>query len=88
MIGQIIAKEEIPLYKIVKAPEDHSKELRNKLENAMRLGNAFKSKATIVFQAEDGPKRVETTVWNVTENFIQLKNNIFIPVKSLLDVDY
>ena len=88
MIGQIISKEEIPSCKIVKAPEDHSKELKGKLENAMRLGNAFKSKATIIFQAEDGPKRVETTVWNVTDGFIQLKNNIFIPTGSLLDVDY
>lgn len=88
MLGKIISKEDIPYCKIIKAPEDHSTELKSKLENAMRLGNAYKSKATIVFQAEDGPKRVETTVWCVTDGFIQLKNNIFIPTRSLLDIEY
>ncbi len=88
MIGELILKEEIPNCKIIQAAEDHSNELKEKLENAMRLGNEFKSKAVIAFQTEDGPKKVETTVWAVTENYIQLKNGILIPTKSLIDIEY
>ncbi|SUJ24645.1 Uncharacterised protein [Sphingobacterium spiritivorum] len=44
MIGELIAKEELPNYKIIPAPVDHSELLKDKLEGALRLGNAFKSK--------------------------------------------
>lgn len=88
MIGELILKEDIPNCKIISASEDHSEELKSKLENAMRLGNEFKSKATIVFQTEEGKKRVETTVWAVTENYIQIKSGVVIPTKSLIDIEY
>lgn len=88
MIGELIFKEEIPNCRIIKASVDHSKELKEKLENAMRLGNEFKSKANIIFQTEEGPKRVETTVWAVTENYIQIKSGVLIPIQSLLDIEY
>ena len=88
MNGSLIGKEEIPALKIIPASEDHTKELNNKLRGAMRLGNEFKSKASIIFQTDQGVKRVETTVWAVTEHFIQLKNGVVIPVKSLIDIEY
>ena len=63
-------------------------ELQNKLKSALRLGNEFKSKATITFQTLDGPKRVETTVWTLTDDALQIKNGIVLPLVSLLDIDY
>ncbi len=84
----LISKEDIRLYKIVDAPESHVSELRYKLQSAVRLGNEFKSKSLITFQTSDGPKRVETTVWSLTEEYIQLKNAVMIPLRSLLDIDY
>ncbi|WP_053058371.1 MULTISPECIES: hypothetical protein [Pedobacter] len=85
---EIVEKEHIGYLNIVNATEDHGTELKSKLEEAQRLGNEFKSKAIITFNTTIGPKKVDTTVWSVTEKFIQLKNNIHIPIKSLIDIDF
>ncbi|SEL04961.1 hypothetical protein [Parapedobacter koreensis] len=85
---ELIPKEDIPKYRLAKASEDHSRELRPKLQGALRLGNEFKSKATITFQTLDGPKRVETTVWTLTDDALQIKNGVVLPLGSLLDVEY
>lgn len=85
---QIIEKERIGEYKIVPAEVDNTAALYDKLRSAQRLGNEFKSKTTIVFQTEDGPKRIETTVWSLTERYIQIKNGILIPLKSIIKVDF
>jgi len=87
-IVELIPKEDIPKYKLVRASEDHISELRQKLRGAVRLGNEFKSKATITFQTVEGPKRVETTVWTLTEDALQIKNGVVLPLGSLLDIDY
>ena len=85
---ELIPKEDIPKYKLSRASEDHISELRQKLRGAVRLGNEFKSKATITFQTVDGPKRVETTVWTLTDDALQIKNGVVLPLGSLLDIDY
>jgi hypothetical protein len=84
----LIEKEHIQDFKIIHADQDRTKELYSKLLGAQRLGNEFKSKVAIVFQTEDGPKRVETTVWSLTEKYIQIKNGIHIPLNSIIEVDY
>lgn len=86
--AELIPKEDISKYKLTRASEDHSMELQDKLRGALRLGNEFKSKATITFQTLDGPKRVETTVWTLTEDSLQIKNGVVLPLGSLLDIDY
>lgn len=85
---EIIEKEQIGYLNIINSKEDHTVELKTKLDEAQRLGNEFKSKAIITFNTTIGPKRVDTTVWSVTEKYIQLKNNIHIPLKSLIDIDF
>ncbi len=85
---ELIPKEDIPKYKLARASEDHVLELRQKLRGALRLGNEFKSKAIITFQTVDGPKRVETTVWTLTDDALQIKNGVVLPLGSLLDIDY
>lgn len=86
--AELIEKEDIRRYKIIDAPESHVSELRYKLQSAVRLGNEFKSKSVITFNTTEGPKRVETTVWMLAENYLQLKNGIMVPLNSLLDIDY
>ncbi|GGG88659.1 hypothetical protein GCM10007415_23360 [Parapedobacter pyrenivorans] len=86
--GELIPKEDIPKYKLARASEDHVMELRPKLRSALRLGNEFKAKAIITFQTVEGPKRVETTVWTLTEDALQIKNGVVLPLGSLLDIDY
>lgn len=87
MLGQIIEKEQIQEYKIISADTDRSASLRDRLHDAQRLGNEFKSKTSIVFQTEDGPKRIETTVWSLTENYVQIKSGVLIPLKSIIEVE-
>lgn len=86
--AELIPKEDIPKYKLARASADHSMELRDKLEGALRLGNEFKTKATITFQTLEGPKRVETTVWTLTDDALQIKYGVVLPLGSLLDIDY
>jgi hypothetical protein len=88
MVAELINKEDLVNYKITKAFEDQRSMLRQKLNNALRLGNEFKSKCNIVFQTSDGPKRIETTVWTLTEDYLQIKSGVVIPLTSLIDIDY
>jgi len=88
MLGELIQKELIEVNKIIPADQNHTEELRNKLNSAQRLGNEFKSKADITFNTNEGAKTVSTTVWSVTEKYLQLKNGIHIPLNSLIDIDF
>ncbi|ATP56984.1 hypothetical protein CPT03_11065 [Pedobacter ginsengisoli] len=88
MLGELIEKESIDISKIVPADQNHTEELRDKLNSAQRLGNEFKSKADITFNTTEGPKTVNTTVWSVTEKYIQLKRGVHIPLSSLIDIDF
>ena len=87
MIGTIIEKEDILNHKFIAAETNRSEELRSKLVDAQRLGNEFKSKASIVFNTIYGPFRVETTVWSVTDKYVQIKSGVLIPLAALIDVE-
>lgn len=88
MIGTLIEKEHINEYKLIPAANIKVDELRAKLNAAQRLGNEFKSKVSIAFNTTEGPMRVETTVWSLTEGYIQLKSAVLIPLVSILSVEY
>ncbi len=88
MLGELIEKEAIDISRILPADQNHTEELKDKLTAAQRLGNEFKSKADITFNTMDGTKTVSTTVWAVTEKYIQLKNGIHLPLSSLIDIDF
>lgn len=88
MKAELIEKEEVINYTLLDAPADERHVVKEKLQGALRLGNEFKSKAYITFQTDQGPKRIETTVWNVTDNYIQIKNRVLIPISSLIDITY
>lgn len=84
----LIAKEEIPQYKIVPAFVDNTSHWTKELHYAVRLGNEFKGKTSITFETTQGPRTVSTTVWSVTDNFIQLKGGTTIPLVSIIDVHF
>lgn len=88
MVGTLIEKEQIGEHKIIAAEQNRADELRAKLNDALRLGNEFKSKVSLAFNTEDGPKRVETTVWSLTEKYIQIKSGVLIPLVSMISVDF
>jgi len=88
MTVELIEKENLYQYKVIDAPTDHSLELKSKLQNALRLGNEFKSKTSITFMTQEGPKRIETTVWSLTDKYLQIKGGILLPLSSLITIDY
>lgn len=86
--GTIIEKEQIPDYSIIPAFVDKSDYWRTELQYAARLGNEFKGKTRITFETTEGPRTVNTTVWSVTDNFMQLKGGMNIPLHSIIDVQF
>lgn len=87
MEAEFIEKEEVINYHFLAADIRRREVTREKLERALRLGNEFKSKTYITFQTDQGPKRIETTVWTLTDEFIQIKGGVTIPLKSLINIE-
>lgn len=85
---ELIPKENILNYNFLNAPTEDIKLQKEKLMNSVRLGNEFKSKSYITFQTDQGPKKIETTVWSVTEKYLQIKNGVLIPLTSVIDIQY
>jgi len=88
MTAELIEKEEIDVKKIIPTDLSLPEDSLRRLASVGRLGNEFKAKATITFNTVEGSKKVYTTVWSVTEKYIQLKNNIHIPIKSIVDIEF
>ncbi len=86
--GTVIQTEQIPDYKIIPAFVDKSEYWEKEMQYAVRLGNEFKGKTTITFETTQGPRSVTTTVWSVTNHFIQLKGGLAIPLNSVIDVHF
>lgn len=87
-MGTIIEKEQIPNCNIVPAFVDKTEYWEKEMQYAVRLGNEFKGKTTITFETTQGPRSVTTTVWSVTNNFIQLKGGLSIPLNSVIDMHF
>lgn len=85
---ELIEKEEVVNYHFVSVEKDKSLITKEKLERAVRLGNEFKGKTYITFMTDSGPKKIETTVWTLTDHYIQIKGSVAIPQKSLIDVSW
>ncbi|MFC5045909.1 hypothetical protein ACFSTE_20325 [Aquimarina hainanensis] len=87
---QTIEKEQI---KFLKFPK---KEVLNKrkdqidrileLQRAMVLGNIEHQKVKIVFVDDNGIKRVETTIWGITDKEVILKGSTIIPLKRIIRI--
>ena len=63
--------------------EQHE-DLRHQLEQATRLGNGYHSKVSIYFHDDEGPKRVETTIWATGSKYICLKGGVWIPISRIV----
>lgn len=88
MIAELIEKEKVDVTKIIPSHHTLPEESLRRLATASRLGNEFKAKATITFNTTEGAKKVYTTVWSVTEKYIQLKNNIHIPISCIEEIEF
>ena len=88
----IVAKENIILLTFPKSDVLHSElkqsERKRRVVRAMKLGNNKKFKVKIIFEDLEGLKKVETTVWGVTEKNIILKQGTLIPIERIHEIKF
>lgn len=88
----IVAKENINLLTFPKNDVLHSElkqsERKRRVIRAMKLGNNKKFKVKIIFEDLEGLKKVETTVWGVTEMNIILKQGTLIPIERIHEIKF
>jgi len=59
------------------------------LEKAEILGNNYKRKVRITFKTEENETlNIETTIWAVGKDYIELKAGIMIPIRAILDIRF
>jgi hypothetical protein len=88
----LISKEDIPKYEMIKGdalvnPADIARR-REDVERAMKLGNNEHQKVKIIFETTEGTMAVETTVWEVTQNYLILKSNMAVPIRCVHRIDF
>ncbi len=67
---------------------EQQENIHNKLEEATRLGNGYRTKVGIIFQDDEGLKRVNTTVWAKGQKFICLKGGMWIPINHIVELKF
>ncbi|MGB0885277.1 MAG: hypothetical protein ACPGVH_04305 [Chitinophagales bacterium] len=87
IIPFLVEKEEISKFtfpKIEVLVDEKAISTRTKnLLKGLKLGNVFKNKVEIFFEDNESLKKVETTIWSITENYLILKRNTVIPINRV-----
>jgi len=65
--------------------EQHPK-LTEQISSATRLGNGYRGKVTIVFEDDEGLKRVDTTIWASGAKYICLKGGMWLPINRIVEI--
>ncbi len=89
-LAQKIEKEQIKFLKFPKK-DVLSKKMDQlnrliELNRAMLLGNLEREKVNIIFADENGYKKVETTIWGVTDKSVILKQSMLIPLQRIIRI--
>lgn len=86
----LVMKEIIPELIFPNTDVIDDKEMRSQrvkaLHHATSLGNLHQHKVHILFEDSEGIKRVNTTIWAITEKKIILKNERAIPIARIHSV--
>lgn len=56
------------------------------LQRALFLGNLEHQKVKIVFVDNQGLKKVETTIWGITDKEVILKQSTIIPLERIISI--
>ncbi|WP_299443236.1 hypothetical protein [uncultured Aquimarina sp.] len=87
---QIIEKEQI---KFLTFPKEDVLNKRKdqidrtlELQRALSLGNLERHKVKIVFVDNKGLKKVETTIWGITDKEVILKQATIIPLERIISI--
>lgn len=65
---------------------DRTTELIEKCRRAMALGNLHKVKCSIFFTDTEGLKKVNTTIWGLFDNYIELKGGVQLNLRYVEDI--
>ena len=88
----LIKKEKVPLLhfpstEVLLIPEAIAS--RNiDLKYAVKLGNLDRYKVKIIFEDDHALRKVETTIWAVTEKMVVLKKGAMIPIHRIHEVKF
>jgi hypothetical protein len=89
---KIIEKEELPTIKFINYDvlnTNEERDLRREhLEKAMILGNGSKGKSKIFFMSQIGILEVEKNVWAASDDEINLKDGLMIPLHAIKNRAY
>lgn len=88
----LVSKEEISELTFPKGDvldsELEKSERESQIKRAMKLGNNSKGKVQIFFEDTKGLKKVETTIWGVTEKYVLLKKTTIIPIRCVHEIKF
>ncbi|TNE53370.1 MAG: hypothetical protein EP338_12615 [Bacteroidetes bacterium] len=86
---QSIEKEAVPSLSFRKEMTvNQHPDLQEHLEQATLLGNGYRTKVTIYFHDDEGPRKVQTTIWAAGANYICLKGGIWIPISRIEKIQF
>ena len=88
----LVAKEDITGLTFPKTEVLNSivqqEERTSRITRGMQLGNSKKLKDKIVFEDLNGLKKVETTIWGITEKSVILKKGTTIPIHCIHEIKF
>jgi len=88
-IPTLIEKELIPNLKFKSSASFKQQEnLMERLLEATKMGNNDHIKIAIIFQDDEGLKRVETTVWATGDKYICLKGGVWLSINHIKEVQF
>lgn len=89
MEPEVIEKELVKDLSFTKAATiNQDPELRRRLDEATRLGNGYHTKVGIIFQDDEGLKRINTTIWATGSRFICLKGGMWLPIDHIVELKF
>ena len=88
-VPELIEKESVPSLTFQEniTVEQHP-DIMKQIETATRLGNAEHGKVSIIFHADNGLKRVDTTIWANGAKYICLKGGVWIPISRIVEIKF
>ncbi len=87
----LVQKEEVadfhfPKKEVLTKDQDISA-LKQELSRANALGNLERHKVVIYFADDSGDKKVNTTIWGITDTAVLLKKNVVIPINRIYKLE-
>ncbi len=89
MNPQLIEKEVITSLKFERKKNvSQHPQLHSQLEHAALLGNGYRNKVSIIFEDDEGLKRVDTTIWASGDKYICLKGGAWLPISRIVEIKF